>query len=278
MNPKLGRAVLVLGLVIFGFVLVAVLQSKQVELAWKLKKGQVLRYKTGTTMTGTSIEGKENIPAHFELLTHHSVLEVGPEGLATLCKSHQVPESPATFRPEKLSPFENPYQMTRRGQVIRDSSAFRRELRRVIDTIEDPDWKSKLEQLEKSNVQEPEKSKSLEDFLLPDGRVKVGAEWSASALLPMETGQYLRTQRYKLEGVEGDLARIRMEQTWELVPGSQTEFGATFKIQQRLTRDATFSVSRGVLMECLEEKKNTFDSGGKVWTSQITTRRTLVQD
>jgi len=73
-----------LGLLCFGTVLLLVLRTEPVLLRWKLSRNQVFRYRTTYSMGGTTTNETQDRPTGGEYSTCHSVLEVGPEGVATI--------------------------------------------------------------------------------------------------------------------------------------------------------------------------------------------------
>ena len=273
-----GVLFLALSLIPVSAIILLVLQPDSAELAWKLKKGQVLKYRVSGTYSGTSIDGKVDTPVNIEVVNYLSVLDVNSEGLATIFRSDKGPMTMATLLEHNLISHRNPYSMNKRGQVIHNKSAYIRELRQSIESIQDDVFKQILEETENVNTDQFEALQGLEDFLLPEGRVRPGKEWSISAVLSNGIGQYRKTHRYRLRSLQGGMADIWMELEQKFIPGSETEFGVTMQAQQQqiLTREATFSISNGVLMDFRQERTNIFTYSEKTYTTHAITRRTLI--
>ena len=142
----------------------------------------------------------------------------------------------------------------------------------------DSEMRRFLESNEERDVAQYEAAKSLEDFVLPEKPVRPGDEWTNFATLKNERGTFQTVHRYRLKSVDAGMATILMDQSEAMVPGSGTEFGETMKISQVLTREARFSIEKGLLVDLREQKKNTFIlTGGKVSTTIITTQKTLIE-
>jgi hypothetical protein len=259
------------GLACFASVLCLILQPDPVLLRWKLSPGQVLKYR----FLG-SYDVKTQAPVSGDYVTYLSVLDIDAEGIATIFETSRGPVTKETLSQFKLKPLENPYRMTPRGRWIRDKEVYRRELQRIIrEQKPDSAFTVFLEMAEK-DVDQYEAAKGLEDFVLPEKAVRPGDQWAESATLKNERGTFTTTHRYTLKKVEAGVATIVMEQSVELVPGSGTEFGATMQVDQILTREAAFSIDRGILLEYRQEKKNTFTIMGSVSKTERTESRTLV--
>lgn len=266
-----------LGLACFGSILVMILRREAIELRWKLTPGQVLKYRfTSSVIIQDDAGRNEQTPVVGDFVAYLSVLDVNAEGVATIFKAEQGPVTKETMTQYKLKPIENPYRMTPRGQVLRDKEVYRQELKRLIREQKPDSLMTDLLETAEKESDQYETVKGLEDFVLPGKPVRPGDEWTISATLKNGWGIFKTTHRYVLRKVDAGIATIAMEQSQELVPGSATEFGATTQFQQVLSREATFSIEKGILIDLRQVRKNTYTILGRVSTTERTEGTTLV--
>src|SRR5258706_7309487 len=148
--PKNPRTWLIwpsIGLLCFARVLFLALRPEPILLRWNLLSGHVLKYKF-TYSTDSPVNGVDPAPLAGDYVSYHSVLDVRPDGVATLFKADKDPVTLETVLHYKMDPLGNPYQMNRRGQVLRDREVYRREMRRVIKDMGESEFKLLFEKNE----------------------------------------------------------------------------------------------------------------------------------
>jgi len=263
------------GLFIFALAFFAIIRHDPVELRWKLKPGQVLKYQCNVSST-ISTTGKDESSKLAESVYYLSVIDLNREGIATIFKAEKGPVSKETMATFRMDPLENPYQMNPYGRVVRDIVAYRNDIKRLLPQVPEGSWRRFFQEEGQGNLAQYQDLKSLEDFLLPEHGVRPGDEWHRTITVTNERGRFQITHVYKLEKVKEDLAYITMFQSETLIPGSETDFGATMKVTQQLTRRGVFAIGQGILVDFQEEKRTTIvlGSGGTESTTRMSNRRT----